>query len=131
MNSSRRRPQVQLGIHWRRFAMPQPDLKMLGTVQSGLEIGALARTADGRYVQVNGSILQELRSGRIEAAIQRYRSFMAKSRSSRAAVAQAIRLESPEELPVEVPADRPVAPPPMIVYKKRRFTMAVTETLSS
>lgn len=113
--------------------MPQPDLKMLGTVQSGLEIGALARTADGRYVQVNGSILQELRAGRIEAAIQRYRSFIsAKSRSSRPAASLIGPTELSEEPPVEVPVHRPDAPPPTVVYKKRRLTMsAMTETLPS
>lgn len=110
--------------------MPQPDLKMLGAVQSGLEIGALARTAVGRYVQVNGSILRELRPGRIEAAIQRYRSFVnANSRSDRRpSAAQTAPTELPEQLAVEVPVDRPAAPPPTIDYKKRRVATTATAT---
>lgn len=131
MKCSRRHPQVQLGIHWRRFAQPQADLRMLGTIQSGLEIGALARTADGRYLQVNGSILRELHVGRIEAAIQRYRSFVKKlQRSGLSAATQQAETEPPDEVQAEMPVvNRPPAPPPTVVYKKRRFTMTPAEAV--
>lgn len=125
MNSGRRRPQVQLGVNWRRFAQPQPDLNMLGTIQSGLEIGALARIADGRYVQVNGSIQQERRPGRIEAAIQRFRNDKEALPSRPAAAAQTL----PMELPAEVPLDRPAPPPPTITYKRRRLATTAAESL--
>ena len=73
MTSSRRRPRIKLGQLWSRFARPHPALTMLGIIQCGLEIGALARSEDGTYVQVNGGVVRPLRASRVEAAIARAR----------------------------------------------------------
>jgi len=105
--------------------MPQPGLQMLGTIQSGLEIGALARTTDGRYLQVNGSIRRELHPTRVNAAIERARRYQAAPRSSPPTDAQIVQ----EPLPIEVQANRPAAPPPTIVYKKRRLAAIATDAL--
>jgi hypothetical protein len=48
---------ILLGEHWHRFTSAQPNLEMLGTVQRGAQIGALARRIDGSYVQLNGDHL--------------------------------------------------------------------------
>jgi hypothetical protein len=74
---------VCLGEHWQRFTSAQPGLEMLGTVQRGAQIGALARLDDGRYVQLNGDhqtvlgafqIERALRKAQAHAAPPRYRS---------------------------------------------------------
>lgn len=69
--SSRRRPKVRLNGQWRQFSAPKRDLIMLGTIQCGQEIGALARTPDGSYVQLNGSVIRTLKTSLIKAALAR------------------------------------------------------------
>lgn len=51
--------------------MPKRDLIMLGTIQCGQEIGALARTPDGSYLQLNGSVIRTLNTALIKAALVR------------------------------------------------------------
>lgn len=61
---------IRLDTNLQRFtAADHPDLRYLGVVQRGMEVGALALTADGRYVQVNGDIVQELNASRVRAAL--------------------------------------------------------------
>jgi hypothetical protein len=62
--------QVRLGSQATRFAQPQPGLELLGTVQAGQAIGALARLADGRYAQVNGDVIRVLSSSRVAHAMR-------------------------------------------------------------
>lgn len=61
---------VMLGEGWRMFAMLREDLEYLGTIQRGLEIGALAKDASGAYLQVNGDVRQVLNTSRVEAALR-------------------------------------------------------------
>lgn len=61
---------VTPGDGWRMFAMPREDLEYLGTIQRGLEIGALARDVSGAYLQVNGDMRQTLNTSRVEAALR-------------------------------------------------------------
>jgi hypothetical protein len=62
---------VVLGEHWQRFTCcAQPVLQMLGSVQRGAQIGALARRADGSYVQVNGDHQTPLGGFQIERALR-------------------------------------------------------------
>ena len=42
---------------------------MLGVVQRGMQIGALARLADGSYAQVNGDVVELLNRSRVEFAL--------------------------------------------------------------
>jgi hypothetical protein len=62
---------ILLGEHWQRFTSAQPNLEMLGTVQRGAQIGALARRIDGSYVQLNGDNLTPLGAFQIERALRR------------------------------------------------------------
>ena len=48
---------------------PPPGATLLGTIQEGLAIGALAQHADGRYVQLNGDFERELDTAAIEAIL--------------------------------------------------------------
>lgn len=44
---------------------------MLGTVQRGLQIGALALLADGTYAQVNGDVMEPLNTSRVLHAMRK------------------------------------------------------------
>ncbi|WP_077001335.1 hypothetical protein [Variovorax sp. KK3] len=41
-------------------------MEMLGTVQRGMQIGALVRLADGSYAQVNGDVIEVLNKSKVE-----------------------------------------------------------------
>jgi len=62
--------QITLGEGWRQFAMPREDLTYMGTFRRGMEIGALAKDADGGYLLVNGDVRQTLNSSRVEAKLR-------------------------------------------------------------
>lgn len=47
--------------------------RYLAVIQNGMQIGALAQTADGRYVQVNGAVVQPLNADQVQRALRRER----------------------------------------------------------
>ncbi|BEP57153.1 MULTISPECIES: hypothetical protein [unclassified Variovorax] len=62
---------IRLGARWRMFASERDGMTFLGTVQSGVAgIGALARTCDGGYVQVNGDVVAVLDARKIRLALR-------------------------------------------------------------
>lgn len=70
MTDNRARIIVTLGGPWRLYQhQPPPGMQMLGTVQRGLEIGALARTQAGLLVQVNAGAVRALDQRKAEAAL--------------------------------------------------------------
>ena len=129
MKCSRRHPRVQLGNGWRFFAMVRPGLVMLGTIQSGLEIGALALAGEGNYVQVNGSIVQKLHAWRVEPAIERCRQArlgpLVSPRQIASGVAPQVRRPLMMPMPDAKPVEHSTPTTPTVVYKKRRHAMAV------
>ena len=70
MTDNRSRIIVTVGGPWRLYqhTVP-PGMQMLGTVQRGLEIGALARTQAGLLVQVNAGAVRMLDQRKAEAAV--------------------------------------------------------------
>ena len=70
MTDNRARLIVTPGGPWRLYqhTVP-PGMQMLGTVQRGLEIGALARTQAGHLVQVNAGAVRLLDQRKAEAAL--------------------------------------------------------------
>jgi hypothetical protein len=54
-----------------RFAAEREGLSIMGTVQRGLQIGALAVNPDGEYLQVNGDVTQPLNKSRVELALKK------------------------------------------------------------
>jgi len=56
---------IILGDGWRQFAFKADGLEYLGTIQRGMEIGALAQDEAGSYWQVNGDIQQALNKSRV------------------------------------------------------------------
>jgi hypothetical protein len=62
---------ITLGRTWQQFVPnPEPGTELLGTLSRGAQVGALARLADGRYVQINGDWVTPLNSARIEHALR-------------------------------------------------------------
>lgn len=61
--------------HWniRSFlAVEHEGYRYFGVVQNGMQIGALALTQGGKYVQVNGSVVQPLDVHQVYCALKRY-----------------------------------------------------------
>lgn len=93
---------INIRLGPQQFAAEREGLVMLGTVQRGLEIGALARTESGDYLQVNGDILQPLNKSRIETALRK------------------MQPPAPKRRPVTGPTTTPV-----VTIKRRRIIPAV------
>lgn len=96
---------------WSRYTYERPDgdgLKLLGSVSKGAQVGALAMTAEGAYVQLVGDHLVPLKTQEIAKA-----------------VAHAPREPNPA-LSGEPPswlASRKQAPAPVVIVKKRRVAV--------
>jgi hypothetical protein len=97
---------ILLGEHWQRFTTAQPGLELLGTVQRGAQIGALARHADGSYLQLNGDHQRPLGGFQIERALRK---------------AHAHSAPTPNRSSQRRSAQTPVT----VVVKKRRVIAAV------
>jgi hypothetical protein len=63
---------IQLDINVGMFTIAvHPGYQYLGRIQRGLEVGALALTPQGTYVQVNGSIVTPLNASRVTASLRK------------------------------------------------------------
>lgn len=70
MTDNRARIIITVGGPWRLYQhQPPHGMQMLGTVQRGMEIGALARTQAGLLVQVNAGAVRALDQRKVEAAM--------------------------------------------------------------
>jgi len=61
---------IKLGSHWQRFVPTSNGLALLGSVQQGAAIGALARSSDGAYWQINGDHRRKLNASKVAAALR-------------------------------------------------------------
>jgi hypothetical protein len=93
---------IRLGPQGLRYAKPSPEMKLLGTVQEGLAIGALAQLEDGSYAQVNGDFLRPLSAKRVEYCV-------------------GPKLLSSLPAPMPTAPRAPTGPVPVVVVKKRRL----------
>lgn len=96
---SQKKYRIFIGPRWHSFAYDREGMQMLGTIQRGMQIGALAKLEDGNYAQVNGDIIEVLNKSRVEFALQ-----------------SATGAQPPSAPAVEAPKP----PPPTVVIKKRR-----------
>jgi len=78
---------IHIGPRWAAFAQARPDATMLGTVQRGMQIGALALLSDGRYAQVNGDVVEVLNASRVRHAMRSQHGTALAPQSAPAAVA--------------------------------------------
>lgn len=67
---SKSRFTVRLGPHWAQFTYERQELELLGTVQCGAQIGALARLPDGTFAQVNGDWTVPLSASQVRVALR-------------------------------------------------------------
>ena len=68
-NSNRGRLTVLLGGPWRLYSHPLAGWEMIGTVQRGMEIGALGLSHAGLYAQINAGAVRSLDQRKIAAAL--------------------------------------------------------------
>jgi hypothetical protein len=61
---------IRLGDNGLRFAQPRSGMMVLGTIQRGMQIGALAQLDDGTYVQVNGDVIQSLNASKVKKELR-------------------------------------------------------------
>ena len=61
---------VTLGGQWRLFSAPVAGYHMMGTVQIGMEFGALAKSSEGRWVHILEGVATPLPQERIADAVQ-------------------------------------------------------------
>ena len=78
---------IIVGQRWAVFAQQRVGMTMLGTVQRGMQIGALARLSDGTYAQVNGDVVETLNTSRVRHALRGQCGDPPAPRQSRAATA--------------------------------------------
>lgn len=67
--SNRDRLTITPGGPWRLYTRPLQGWEMLGTVQRGMEIGALARSPLGVLAQVNAGVIRSLDQRKASAAM--------------------------------------------------------------
>jgi len=67
---NRGRYAVTLGGPWALYTRALPGWSMLGTIQRGMEIGALARSPVGVLAQINAGAVRPLDQGKAAAAIE-------------------------------------------------------------
>lgn len=111
---------IKLDTNFSMFTMAvHPGFQYLGRVQRGMEVGALAITPDGDYVQVNGSVVTPLNSSRVQSALRKLQ-----GRFGPIAALRTPRVTIAELLPAMPPAPEAVPPPPpVIVIKKKRIAV--------
>jgi hypothetical protein len=115
------RPIIKLGPFWSTFSRPRADREMLGTIQQGPAIGALARCADGSYQQINGDVETVLNASRVEAALR-----AAKSRTgARPAARPQYRVDARAAVADSPVNDQraPAVTPTVTVIKRRRVVV--------
>ena len=67
---NRDRITVTPGGPWRLYSHPLAGWAMLGTVQLGMEIGALGRSPAGLLAQINAGAVRALDQRKAQAALQ-------------------------------------------------------------
>ena len=102
--------EIRLNGGWTFFSVGRTDMQMIGTVQDGMQIGALGQKPDGSYLQVNGDMLRPLNTSKVEHALDKV------TRNSRGAKAV-----------FTMPAAEPKAPVVVVVKKKRRLVATAVD----
>ncbi len=106
---------IKLGCDIRLFATSRTlrDIQYLGSVQRGIEIGALAINAEGTYLQINGDYTKALNKSQVVSAIAKAERRL--ERRAMSAMSNVIAFE---------PAPKPTPPAPVVVIVKKRRVIA-------
>jgi hypothetical protein len=92
-------------------------LRYLAVIQNGAQIGALAQTLDGRYVLVNGAVVQPLNTFKVLRALRREFPRKNWSRNPPQPIAAPVAGVLPQTLGQ---IERPVITPVVSVRRRRR-----------
>lgn len=94
--------------------------RYLAVIQNGTQIGALAQTPDGGYVQVNGAVIQPLNTFRVLRALRREFPRNDWSRNPPRPVAAPAVSVMTQALDIERRVELPVTTPVVSVRRRRR-----------
>lgn len=94
--------------------------RYLAVIQNGTQIGALAQTPDGGYVQVNGAVIQPLNTFKVLRALRREFPRKDWSRNTQRPVAAPVVSVLPQALHIERRNELPVTSPVVSVRRRRR-----------
>ncbi|RYX89875.1 MAG: hypothetical protein EOO28_31320 [Comamonadaceae bacterium] len=108
---------ISLDTNVSMFTMAvHPGYQYIGRIQRGMEVGALALTPEGDYVQVNGSIVTPLNASRISSSLRKLQGRYGPIAALKGPAAAAATAMAEFEMPA---AAAPKAPVTVIVKKKR------------
>lgn len=108
-------------VNIRPFALVEhAGFRYLAVIQNGTQIGALAQTPEGRYVQVNGAVVQPLNTFKVLRALRKEFPRKNWSRNPSLPVAAPVESVLPQTLDFEQQIERPVTVPVVSVRRRRR-----------
>lgn len=117
---------IELGNRWRMFAMARKSMTFIGTVQRDVAgIGALARTRNGHYLQVNGDVAELLDSREIERALRMLPDKSEEQRTTHPLDQRPVAdsPQTPKPVPERADLPRALASTPVITVKRRRVAV--------
>ncbi|MES2972678.1 MAG: hypothetical protein V4757_03680 [Pseudomonadota bacterium] len=109
---------IKLDTNFSMFTVAvHPGFQYLGRIQRGMEVGALALTPQGEYVQVNGSVVTPLNTSRVLSTLRKLQ-----GRHGALAVPRPDVAAVEDEMPF-TPPPAPPAAVPVIVRRKKRIAV--------
>lgn len=112
---------IRSTVNIRPFVLVEhAGFRYFAVIQNGIQIGALAQTPEGLYVQVNGAVVQPLNTFKVLRALKREFPRKNWSRNPSLSVVAPVVNALPQALDVEHPIERPVTAPDVSVRRRRR-----------
>lgn len=112
---------IRSTINIRPFVLVEhAGFRYLAVIQNGTQIGALAQTPEGQYVQVNGAVVQPLNTFKVLRALRQEFPRKNWSRNPSLPVAAPEVSVLPQALDIEHQIERPVTAPVVSVRRRRR-----------
>ncbi|MDT4866050.1 hypothetical protein FQZ97_1008860 [compost metagenome] len=112
---------IRPSVNIRPFVLVEhAGFRYLAVIQNGTQIGALAQTPEGRYVQVNGAVVQPLNTFKVLRALRQEFPRKNWSRNPSPPVAAPAVGVQPQSLDSERQIERPVTVPVVSVRRRRR-----------
>ena len=113
---------IKLNVKIRPYVLVEHvGFSYLAVIQNGMQIGALAQTPDGRYVQVNGAVVQPLNRFKVLRALKRESTRRERYRNPSRHIAAPVVSVLPKDLDTEHRIERPATAPVVSVRRRRRL----------
>ena len=94
------------------------DYELLGVVRQGMSFGLLGIAPDGRYVRINGHIIEPLNERKIRQLLPQFRS-ATKYRTRAASMPKSARVRT-DQMALQSSLQSSLQSPPVITVRKRR-----------